>query len=130
MALRRADDTPEPCATASGTSVGPLELPQALADETTTQRLNKLVPCDMTKVGCDKTFVYAFATKAFRRPATDDEVTALLTVAVLMLAGRATFDRGAKTPDEGSPAFARIQGPAWFVWLGARITRAPPAVRR
>lgn len=84
---------------------------QALADETTQQRLQQVVPCDMTKTGCDRTFVTAFATKAFRRPATSDEVTKLLAVF------HAAADNGYAFADGVNAVIAAVLQSASFLYV-------------
>ena len=63
---------------------------ETLATTAVTKNLKSIVSCDPTAVGadaCAKTFIDAFGTKAYRRPLTSDEETAM----------KAVFDVGAKT---------------------------------
>jgi hypothetical protein len=55
---------------------------QALAAEAVANRLPQLAPCSSSSPGdaCAREFIEAFATRAFRRPATAEEKTGLFTV--------------------------------------------------
>jgi hypothetical protein len=63
---------------------------ETLATTAVTKNMKSLVSCDPTAVGadaCAETFIDSFGTKAYRRPLTSDEATAM----------KAVFDVGAKT---------------------------------
>ncbi|HEX4337478.1 MAG TPA: DUF1592 domain-containing protein [Polyangiaceae bacterium] len=63
---------------------------ETLATTAVTKNLKSVLSCDPTSVGadtCAKTFIDSFGTKAYRRPLTTDEETAM----------KAVFDVGAKT---------------------------------
>ena len=67
---------------------------EALAADAITTRRAALVPCDTSAADCPRTFVTTIATRAFRRPATAEEIDALLVVFRIASDG-GTFDDGA-----------------------------------
>ncbi|MFO0547750.1 MAG: DUF1592 domain-containing protein [Polyangiaceae bacterium] len=71
-----------------------------LAEQAVTTQYDKVVPCDMATPDCPRQFVSTFAERAFRRPVTDEEVTALLAV----------FDAALKTaaPPRGAQAVIEL----------------------
>jgi len=67
---------------------------ESLATEALTSHHATVVPCTPSDAACPRTFVEAIATRAFRRPATPDEIDGLLRVFHAGADG-GTFDEGA-----------------------------------
>jgi hypothetical protein len=53
---------------------------EAIATNVAMNHLSNVVPCDPAAAGCANTFISTFAEKAFRRPATQEEIDALTVV--------------------------------------------------
>ena len=64
-----------------------------LATQAMTTSKGRLLPCDPTMAGCDRTFVTAFGPRAFRRPLTEAEITRYLALFAPANTG-GSFDQG------------------------------------